>query len=148
MADCVEWTISNMEGTTGPTLFELPMTPCGTEISSDQTMRLPVNEQNQLYENDFSCSWTISNPAGASSVTVTFLYRFSIEASENGCWDKLTFTCNNCNGDTPREVCGTSLPEAQTFVFEGAASTVDVSFTSDGSVNGVGFAASIVYNFE
>lgn len=144
MADFVDWTIQNMEDNQGPGFFELPMTDCGTVISNDQILRLPV-DQNE-YKDNWSCSWTISAPTGASGVRVTFLHRFWIEVNTNGeCYDTLTFSQDNGNDDSV--FCGDKLPDEQYFSFADSSS-VDVSFVSDGSVGGLGFAASIEFAFE
>jgi hypothetical protein len=146
MADFVDWTIQNMEGNEGPGFFELPQTECGTVISNDQILRLPVTTVNE-YQDSWSCAWTISAPTGASGVRVTFLHRFWIEenAADGSCYDSLTFSQDNGNDD--RVFCGDTLPDDQYFRF-GDSSSVEVSFSSDGSVSGVGFAAYIEFDLE
>jgi len=147
MSEFVAWTehttSTNNSELNEASLFGLPMTECGTVISSNQTVRLPVDEETQTYLDNWRCTWTIEPPANTANTTISFTGdRFHIEAeSGSSCYDSLQVI----QGDNTIEtICGNVIPGDITVAGEGH---ITMTFQSNGSWRREGFAASISFEY-
>jgi len=142
MSEFVTWTEETINSTPNePGLFGLPMTECGTVITSNQNVRLPVDEETQLYGNNVECSWTVQPPAGTTETTFSFKGgRFHIEANtETTCFDYLDISKG---GSRIVRLCGSVVPENVIVAGEGS---ITMNFLSDVSMAFEGFAVDISF---
>jgi len=142
MSEFVTWTEETINSTPNePGLFGLPMTECGTVITSNQIVRLPVDEETQLYENGVECSWTVQPPAGTTETTFSFTGgRFHMEANTaTTCFDYLDISKG---GSRIVRLCSSVVPEDVIVAGEGS---ITMNFLSDASIAFEGFAVDISF---
>jgi len=130
-----------------PEFFQLETTPCGSVITTEQTIRLPVDEKTHLYEDGMDCKFTIKPPANHKT-KITFVERFAIEPT---CKDFVAIYNENgavkLKGNS-KELCQFGgLDKLNTVVEEG---DLEIRFESDNSANKrysgyEGFAAKIEF---
>ena len=95
------------------------------------------------YKSSFNSSITIE-PTGASSVILNFL-SFDVEAGQNGScnYDKLTiFDGSSTSSTVIGEYCNNNIPTSVTS----SGGAITIRFTSDGGVEGAGFALEWICN--
>jgi len=142
MSEFVTWTEETMSSQINePLLFSIPTTECGTMITSEQIIRLPVDEATQAYTSNMDCSWTVQPPAGTATTTLTFVgERFHIEQNTaTSCYDILEVTKA---GQRIRLFCGNTIPNDLTIPGE---DSFQINFRSDNSAQFEGFAAGISF---
>jgi len=142
MSEFVSWTEQQMSApSTDTALFTIPMTACGSVINSEQVIRLPVNEETQIYADSLTCGWTIQPPTGSVSTTISFIgERFHIEANTaSTCYDYLEVIKT---GQRINLLCGATLPAD--LVISGQE-PFTLQFVSDSSVGFEGFAATVLF---
>merc|ERR1712136_524862 len=145
MSEFVSWTEQQMSApSTDTALFNIPMTECGSVISSEGVIRLPVNEETQVYADGLTCGWTIQPPTGSVSTTISFIgERFHIESNgANTCYDYLEVIKT---GQRIKLFCGATLPADMVISGE---EPFTLQFVSDVSVGFEGFAATVLFNSE
>lgn len=115
-------------------------TPCGTEVTTEQIVRLPVDPETGLYENNMNCKYTITPPDGHTT-KITFVGRYSVEPSGNCEYDKL-WVRKATGGMKKRIPCQFGLEGIPEVNLPGQLS---MHFKSDSSDQFEGFAASIEF---
>merc|ERR1712136_595265 len=134
MSEFVSWTEQQMSApSTDSALFDIPMRACGNHVTtSGEVIRLPVDEETQVYANDMECAWTIS----PTSET------FHIESGGSTCYDFLDVMRD---GQRLGVFCGNTLPNE--LVVSGQ-DPFTLHFFSDATIGFEGFAAMISFTSE
>jgi len=100
VSEYVDWIESTMESNQGSdSFFEQEFTACGSTIIDTQVIRLPVDQETQLYSANMTCTFTIVPPSNESSSStytkLSFLERFVVEPEANCGYDYLQITTSS-----------------------------------------------------
>lgn len=108
-----------------PEFFRLETTPCGSVVTTEQTIRLPVDEKTHLYNDGMDCKFTIRPPANHKT-EITFVGRYAIEP---GCSEDSLVIYKESGARVKKMPCKFGgLDELSTIVEEG---NLEIRFKSD-----------------
>ncbi|XP_078494123.1 transmembrane protease serine 9-like [Ciona intestinalis] len=121
--------------------FTLPTMPCGSDITIDRLLRLPVDKQTALYQNNLSCTWRIHPPSINTEIIFTFVKQFHVEIFSSKCTDYVrleTLQGTALSG----KLCGNTPPPPITIT---GHADVNFVFSSDSSYVYEGFAVDVTF---
>jgi len=139
--DWIDTTMASNAAT--ETFFGYATTACGSTITTSQIVRLPVDSENQLYENNMNCVWTIVPPTSTVTVKLTFVERFAVEPLASCSYDYLSISTTSGTQIGNAKVCGLTLPSALTS--STGETPITVTFVSDGTSRFEGFAINVEF---
>nr|XP_018671090.1 coagulation factor XI-like [Ciona intestinalis] len=121
--------------------FTLPTMPCGSDITIDRLLRLPVDKQTALYQNNLSCTWRIHPPSKNTEIIFTFVKQFHVEMFSSKCTDYVKL--ETLQGEALSEkLCGNTPPPPITIT---GHADVNFVFSSDSSYVYEGFAVDVTF---